>query len=71
MEDALTESKKRAYLVGLYKTERMHHIIFRDLARREPNKDLKKILGMLSVTEKKHASMWEEILEISDIRVPV
>jgi len=71
MEDELTKNKKRTYLIGLYKTERMHHIIFNDLARRETNKDLKKVLRLLSVTEKKHARMWAEILEVSNIKIPL
>ncbi|MGC8652230.1 MAG: VIT1/CCC1 transporter family protein [Candidatus Micrarchaeia archaeon] len=69
-DDKENEGRKRAYLVGLYKMERMHHIIFRDLAKREKNGELKSILEKLATTEGKHARMWAKILEISNIRIP-
>ena len=64
------KDRKNTYLVELYKIERMHHIIFSDLAKREKNKELKGILERLSATENKHAKMWAKILEISRIKVP-
>ena len=64
------ESRKKRYLVGLYKTERMHHLIFKDLAAKEKNKDLKYILERLSNTEEKHARMWARIIEIDGIKLP-
>ncbi|MGC8669819.1 MAG: VIT1/CCC1 transporter family protein [Candidatus Micrarchaeia archaeon] len=65
------ENKKSIYLVSIYKTERMHHIIFGDLARREKRNDLKEILERLSATEDKHAHMWAEILEVDKVKIPM
>ena len=67
----MKQDKKIDYLIGLYKTERSHHIIFGELAAREKDKKLKKVLEGLASAEQKHAKMWAQIIEINDIRLPM
>jgi VIT1/CCC1 family predicted Fe2+/Mn2+ transporter len=61
---------KDDYLFELYKMERMHHMIFSDLSKKEKNKELKLILENLSKTEEKHAQLWGKVIKIDKEPVP-
>lgn len=57
---------KDGYFKALYRTEKLHELIYARLAAGERNQKLKLLLRQLSDVDRSHAALWHSIIEARD-----